>query len=467
MNETDNYEDVGRRVSVIRTKITMEHAFWAVIVLHCGFILEPALVGRDGRLVLGATDCAKSIWLNPLLVRGLTDPKFLGLILHELLHIVFMHEGRRNGRDRELWNYACDYAVNSVIVDDMGYEIPDGGCYDIKYRGLSAEDIYDLLLEEEQQAASQQQQQQQGDPQIGEGAGDGQGDSDSQDQDGQDGSGQNPGKQQQPGKGKGKSAGKKPGKKQAGTGADGDQQADSNAPNSGTGKPGSKRGQFDSHLPMPSGSESEVKDMIATAQAVWESTPEAQRGILPGSMVDYIKKLLNPRVPWERELQKFVGNTLCKDDFSWSPPARRYLVHDIYMPSCKSHKVGNVVWAIDSSGSTHGKQQLIFASELAKFASIVDEVTVIVADSVVHQVVKTKDLPAFLKNIKFEGQGGTSHIPVFEKIKELRLEPELFIGLTDGYTDIPERKPRYPILWALTSENAELPWGKQIYIDVD
>jgi len=54
------------------------------------------------------------------------------------------HHTRRNGRDPEDWNIACDYAINQILIDEW-FVLPDGALFDPQYRGMSAEKIYDLL----------------------------------------------------------------------------------------------------------------------------------------------------------------------------------------------------------------------------------------------------------------------------------------------------------------------------------
>jgi predicted metal-dependent peptidase len=143
---------------------------------------------------------------------------------------------------------------------------------------------------------------------------------------------------------------------------------------------------------------------------------------------------------------------LSKEDYTYSPPNRRYLAQDIYVPSLRSRTVGVLVVSVDSSASITIKALQVWGNEVAKLSSIVEECVVLVSDTTVHQVIKTRDIPAFLKSLKFKGRGGTDHRPVFEKIRELRLSPDLFIGLTDGATVYPEIRPSYPVLWCLTAE---------------
>lgn len=68
---------------------------------------------------------------------------------HEVLHNVFDHMGRREGRDPILSNIAADYAANQILKDERIGEVPNWIkiFQDNKYRGWSYEQIYSELEE--------------------------------------------------------------------------------------------------------------------------------------------------------------------------------------------------------------------------------------------------------------------------------------------------------------------------------
>ena len=71
------------------------------------------------------------------------------VIAHEILHNVFDHMGRREGRDPKIFNAAADYCVNGQLVRDrIGDPIPNFQMFhDQKYYGWSAEQVYDDIYE--------------------------------------------------------------------------------------------------------------------------------------------------------------------------------------------------------------------------------------------------------------------------------------------------------------------------------
>lgn len=91
---------------------------------------------------------------------SLSDAELLGLLCHELLHVAFgcwVRQGPRTARlittdgcTISAWNVAHDYAINPTIAElSPNYPwivLPPGGLLDLKYKGRSAEDIYDDVV---------------------------------------------------------------------------------------------------------------------------------------------------------------------------------------------------------------------------------------------------------------------------------------------------------------------------------
>lgn len=63
------------------------------------------------------------IYYNPCWFDSLSNQHKLGVVLHELLHVIFLHPYRRGNRPILLWSVACDIAVNEMLPE--GYIEPD------------------------------------------------------------------------------------------------------------------------------------------------------------------------------------------------------------------------------------------------------------------------------------------------------------------------------------------------------
>lgn len=140
------------KIIVARVGLLLRHPFFGNLATRMG------IKEADDWLPTAATD-GRNIYFNREFFTPLTVKQVEFVIAHEILHAVFDHMGRREGRDPKVFNIACDYAVNGQIVRDRigDYNLPDIKIFhDPKYYGWSAEQVYDEIYEkydEEQLAA--------------------------------------------------------------------------------------------------------------------------------------------------------------------------------------------------------------------------------------------------------------------------------------------------------------------------
>ena len=120
---------------------------------------------------------------NPKFFASLPDNQKLGVLMHEMYHIIFEHVTGRLPPEgmSKMWNIATDLAINTHIADD----IPEGGCIPTRGRfesypeGQSAEWYYSKLQQDKENGEGAfDPKHQEGD---GDGGGDGSGDPDSLD----------------------------------------------------------------------------------------------------------------------------------------------------------------------------------------------------------------------------------------------------------------------------------------------
>jgi predicted metal-dependent peptidase len=87
---------------------------------------------------------SRKVYLNPL--AGLQEDEWRWVLAHEYLHAGLNHAARQDGRDPEIWNVACDFAINDWLEAlRIGKRPPIGVMYDTQFHGWSAERIYDFL----------------------------------------------------------------------------------------------------------------------------------------------------------------------------------------------------------------------------------------------------------------------------------------------------------------------------------
>jgi len=118
--------------------LVLDHPFFAAVLLNLR--MKP-----DRRYPVGATD-GETLWYNPETLQNWSLEEVEAFLAHEVMHVVLLHFLRRGRRDKAKWNAAADYAVN-LILKDAGFSLPPYALIDEAFRGLSAEEIYELIPE--------------------------------------------------------------------------------------------------------------------------------------------------------------------------------------------------------------------------------------------------------------------------------------------------------------------------------
>lgn len=119
-----------------RAGLVLDAAFWASLALN-----KPWKV--DNTEPTGWTDGTQYAY-NEEWIETLTLAKTKGFIAHEVSHNMFNHNLRRGERDMDIWNEACDYVINPILLD-AGFELPDGYLFNAQFKGKEAEEVYNLI----------------------------------------------------------------------------------------------------------------------------------------------------------------------------------------------------------------------------------------------------------------------------------------------------------------------------------
>ncbi len=111
-------------------------------------IIEDVDVCHKYEIHVAAVDAAQGeIYVNPSCNLTLEEWKFV--LAHEYLHAGLCHHERCQGRDKYLWNIACDYVINDWLHEMRIGDMPEEGLlYDESLHNMSAEAIYDLIVRE-------------------------------------------------------------------------------------------------------------------------------------------------------------------------------------------------------------------------------------------------------------------------------------------------------------------------------
>ena len=293
---------------------------------------------------------------------------------HEVLHNVFDHMGRREGRDPQLSNIAADYAVNQILKDEKIGEVPSfiKIFQDNKYRGWSYEQIYDDLYEKAEKIDISQLGELLDEHLDGEGDGDGEGE-------------------------------------------DGDQD--------GSGKRPTLTAEEKKKI------RDEIKEaMVAAAQA-------AGAGKIPAGVARLIKDFTEPKMDW-RQLLRMNIQSIIKSNFSFARPNRKSMHSGAVLPGMMNEETIDVSVAIDMSGSISDEMAKDFISEVKGIMDeYVDfKLDLWCFDTQVYNYAKfTGDTADEILDYKVKGGGGTAFEANWDFMKEEGIEPKRFIMFTDGY----------------------------------
>ena len=181
-------------------------------------------------------------------------------------------------------------------------------------------------------------------------------------------------------------------------------------------------------------------------------------------------ELLQPQVDWREVLRDFVTSTCAGSDYStWRKPNRRYLGAGLYMPSGISERIGEIVVAIDTSGSIGGPQLSAFLSEVASIAETVnpEAVRLLYWDTAVcgDETYEGEEVQNIVTSTKPKGGGGTTVECVPQYLQDKQIKAQCVIVLTDGYLGGSWGEWHHPLLWVILDNKSALPSvGKAVHI---
>lgn len=216
--------------------------------------------------------------------------------------------------------------------------------------------------------------------------------------------------------------------------------------------------------------------MSELAARVWASRlARAQAGDRPGGLLrELVGDFPVVKTPWPQILRTYLQDAVMphtRENFN--RPGRRVLSLDseFFEPSFQPEKgVRRIGVAVDTSGSIDEKILLRFAGEIEAVQKRTGaELYLVICDA---EVTGEFLIPAYGKTftqrykageLQFRGGGGTDFRPAVAKLNQSNVKIGLY--LTDTFGAFPEAPPKMPFVWCSTTENANVPWGKLVYLD--
>ena len=390
--------DQMQRVEHAMTALVLDQPFFAVLAMKLNVQMSDAMPTF-------ATD-GRNLLINPDFCKTLKDKEIITVLAHEVLHCAMGHMWRiTEGQDMRKWNVATDNEVNweleaaNMLAKSKGQATP----FPWPACGHVMESQYQGWAAEKIYRHMPEKKQ---------------------------GDGKDKGQQGQPG-GKGKQNGK--------SDDDGDQ------PSMGEVIRAAKDDKM-------------LKEEWerAVVQAV-KSTKD--RGFIPASMEQLVKNVTSTKVDW-RSLLRDMLYTIAKEDWSFTKANERY-GGEFIMPSLHNEKAGNIIFAVDTSGSI---DEGLLAEFIAEAQIALDDLnpeslTVVQCDAKIQKV--ETFVPGDVITCKVLGRGGTDFRPVFDWVKTLEEQPKVLIYLTDMEGSFPTEEPEFPVLW-VTQREQDAPFGEVV-----
>ena len=439
---------VRQMMQADRCRLLETHPFVGHLAMHLDMI--PVI---DSRMTTATTDGTR-MFMDAEFYSKMNEEERLGIIGHEVWHCALRHFQRLGDRDRKKFNFACDVEVDLLLHRD-GFKV-EVLPHEANWEGKSAEQIYDLMFPGLEQFQKDDEHIFDSDKLPGDtdGENDGEnsdGENDSENEEEKDSSGQ---------------------EQNDGSGKSNDENGSGRSPITGNADLPSvnHEGVIDPDFQPEREKElaEDWKDHLKNA--VQQEMKKGGKGIgnLPGNVEDLIKdedKIAT--IDWKKVLLDYVSQ-LFGGDRQWLPPARRYVWKKLYLPSRAKKQSIEIVLAIDTSGSTT-EDLPYFLAELRGMTSAFGEykLTIIQCDIAIHSVTEySNDDPLPETGLEFHGFGGTSFLAPFKYVGEQMDEPPtVFIYLTDGYGEAPEKAPDYPVIWCITKGGVKpADWGLEVKI---
>lgn len=396
------------KLTQAKARLVTRHPFFAHIALRAELV--------EANIPTMATDMIR-IYYGDKFVQEHSVTELVGVLAHEALHIAFMHGLREGPRDHRVWNWACDYAINPILLE-AGMLLPKGGLYEEKYRNMSAPDIYEDLMKNPPPEP----------PTIvismgGEGDGDGNGG------------------QSMP----------------VPLGPDGQ-------PMWGGVMKAKKIDANGNEQPLSADElstlESEIKIMVQQAADAAKAI-----GKMPGGIQGLVKAIAAPKIDWKDYIQNWIKG-ITPDDYTWQRPNRTMLVnHRVYMPRMQLNGSGVGVLSIDTSGSVSDRELVEYINEIVGVIDMTkpDKLYIVQHDYSIQKI-DIWEAGQDFRELKIKGRGGTAIMPSFRWARGEHIngfptlddEVNWMICFTDmGIGDYPKGAeiPDFPVLWAATGPN--------------
>ena len=409
--DPEKVREIEERIVNIRLGLIFSMPFWAMMCTRL------TLQDASGWCKTAATD-GRCLYYNVDFFSSMTDDEIMFVMAHEILHCVYDHFMRLDGRDRHIFNCAADFAINFDLKESNVGKMPEIGLYDPKYGNKIAEEIYDELAKNAKQCESMSTL----DEHL-----------DVYSDDDNGGSSE---------------------------GDDGD---------------GEYRQGDENNRPKVSPSEmekisEEVRNAVITAEE--QGGSGASSGHIPSSVRNLIKRWKRSQVDWRNYITTRYKSDIKHDSTYMRPSRRGELDGGILLPGMNVLDQVKAHVSIDTSGSMTDEMLTDLLSEVrGLMEQFVDfELHVWCFDTTVHpesyKVFNAYNLEE-IADYKMYGGGGTLFMSNWEFMKEQDIQPDTLLLFTDGFPCDSWGDPNYcdTVFLVHGSKDIVADFGTTLYYD--
>ena len=384
--------DINHDLNLTCKNLMFSNMFYGLVLLN----LQKEWSDKVPTAGVGLNGINYKLYINPEFWKTLNKDQKIGLITHELMHIVFFHlTDYKHLKDADLANIAMDIEINQKIEDK---QLPEGGCTLDKFEqyGLLPNEgtniYYKKLLQEKE-------------------------------------------KQQQD-KGRVGSNGLK----------DLLENGNTTLNNKDTTLPNHDWGELENL------SESEQKlvnrQLAKVLSEVAEQVKKA-RGAVPHEveqLIDKYTKIEPPKFNWKAYLRRFIGNSIETTVRKTKRKQSKRFEHDF---GIRIHERSHILIGIDSSASVSNEEIMEFLNEIKHMHKTGNQFTIIFADTQMQEPFRYNPK----KEIVIKQRGGTDFNPVVDYYHQHRNNFSTLIYLTDGEAPLPDN-PVKNMLWVLSERSS-------------
>ena len=213
----------------------------------------------------------------------------------------------------------------------------------------------------------------------------------------------------------------------------------------------------------PQEAQHKIQDIIVRASIQSKMAGDAA-GTIPGEIEIFLDNLLNPKLPWQTILRKYV-QSYAKTDYSFRKPNRRFFPEHI-LPSQFGESLIDLAIAVDTSGSVSDHDFKVFVSEVGGIFKMMKpkKITLIQFDTKIKAVDQLHSFDE-LSKVHFVGRGGTQIHEVIEWANTHK--PQLLMVFSDGDFRFPQLQAKSKTLWFIHNNPGFVPpFGKVINYEI-